>query len=124
RFGGDWLRARVAPATLLRGSALLAALAMTGVLLARDPRLALVGFALVGVGFANVIPVLFSAGSRVPGVGAAQGIAAVSAVAYLGFMAGPPVIGFLAQLTSLTSALYLVVAFAMALALSARRAGG
>jgi hypothetical protein len=36
-------------------------------------------------------------------------------------MAGPPVIGFLAEVSSLTSALYLVVAFAAALALSAGR---
>ena len=121
RFGGDWLRARLAPATLLRASALLAALAMTGVLLARSPQWALAGFALVGVGFANVVPILFSAGARVPGTSAAQGLAAVSSLAYLGFMTGPPVIGFLAQITSLTAALCLVVVFAVALALSARR---
>jgi len=58
----------------------------------------------------------------VPGVDPAQGIAAVSAVAYLGFMSGPPVIGFLAQISSLTAALYVVVVFAAGLAASARRA--
>jgi len=123
RFGGDWLRARVAPARLLRASALVAALAMLCVLLTRDPWVALVGFALVGVGFANVVPLLFSAAARVPGTNAANGIAAVSAVAYLGFMTGPPLIGMLANVSSLTSALYLVVGFAVALALFARRAG-
>jgi predicted MFS family arabinose efflux permease len=123
RFGGDWLRARVAPARLLRASALVAALAMVCVLTTRQPWVALVGFALVGVGFANVVPLLFSAASRVPGTHAADGIAAVSAVAYLGFMAGPPLIGMLANVSSLTAALYLVVGFAVALALFARRAG-
>ena len=123
RFGGDWLRARVAPARLLRASASVAALAMVCVLSTRRPWVALVGFALVGVGFANVVPLLFSAASRVPGTSAAHGIAAVSAVAYLGFMAGPPLIGMLAGVSSLTTALYLVVGFAVVLALSARRAG-
>jgi len=123
RFGGDWMRARVAPARLLRASALVAALAMVCVLLTRDPWVALVGFALVGVGFANVVPLLFSAASRIPGTPAAEGIAAVSAIAYLGFMTGPPLIGMLADVSSLTSALYLVVGFAVALALFARRAG-
>lgn len=85
--------------------------------------MALAGFACVGVGFANVVPMLFSAASRAPGTHAADGIAAVSAVAYLGFMAGPPLIGMLANVSSLTSALYLVVGFAVALALFARRAG-
>ncbi|WP_286667381.1 MFS transporter [Variovorax flavidus] len=122
RFGGDAMRARFAPAVLLRGSALLAAASMTLVLLTDMPWLALAGFAGVGVGFANVVPILFAASARVPGVEPARGIAAVSAAAYLGFMAGPPVIGFVAQVSSLTVALYVVVAFAAALAASARHA--
>jgi predicted MFS family arabinose efflux permease len=124
RFGGDALRARFAPAVLLRWSALLAAASMALVLITDMPWLALVGFAGVGVGFSNVVPILFSASARVPGIEPARGIAAVSAAAYLGFMAGPPVIGLLARLGSLTAALYLVVVFAVALAASARYANG
>ncbi len=120
RFGGDAMRARFSPAALLLGSGLLAAAAMTLVLLTDLPWLALIGFAGVGVGFANVVPILFGASARVPGVEPATGIAAVSAVAYLGFMAGPAVIGLLARATSLTAALYVVVVFAAALAASAR----
>jgi predicted MFS family arabinose efflux permease len=120
RFCGDAMRARFAPAMLLRGSALLAAASMTLVLLTDAPWLALVGFAGVGAGFANVVPILFAASARVPGVEPARGIAAVSAAAYLGFMAGPPVIGFLAEVSSLTAALYVVVAFAVGLGASAR----
>ena len=122
RFGGDALRARIAPAPLLRGSAVLAAAAMALVLLTDRPWLALVGFAGVGVGFANVVPILFSAAARVPGIDPARGIAAVSAAAYLGFMLGPPAIGLLARISSLTLALWLVVGFAAALAASARHA--
>jgi predicted MFS family arabinose efflux permease len=122
RFGGDAMRARFSPAVLLRGSAMLAAAAMALVLLTDRPWLALVGFAGVGVGFANVVPILFSAAARVPGIDPARGIAAVSAAAYLGFMAGPPVIGFLARISSLSLALWLVVGFAVALAASARHA--
>jgi predicted MFS family arabinose efflux permease len=122
RFGGDWIRARVPPASLLRGSALLAAAAMALVLWTRQPWVALVGMALVGVGFANVVPILFSAAARVPGVSAAHGIAAVSSVGYLGFMTGPPVIGVLAQWSSLTAALGVVVLFAGVLAAASRRA--
>jgi fucose permease len=123
RFGGDALRARFAPAVLLRASGWLAAAAMTLVLLTDSPWLALAGFAGVGVGFANVVPVIFAAAAKVPGVDPTRGIAAVSAAAYLGFMAGPPVIGFIAQLSSLTAALAIVVVFAVALAASAAHAG-
>lgn len=122
RFGGDALRARFAPAALLRTSALLAAASMTLVLWAEAPWLALVGFAGVGVGFANVVPILFAASAKVPGVEPSRGIAAVSAAAYLGFMAGPPVIGLLARVSSLTAALSVVVVFAIALAASSRYA--
>ncbi|WP_236698535.1 MFS transporter [Xylophilus sp. Leaf220] len=122
RFGGDWVRARVAPAVLLRASALLAAFAMVVVLLATAPWLALVGFALAGIGFANVVPLLFTAAAKVPDSSPAHAIAAVSSLGYLGFMGGPPIIGFVAQWTSLGAALWLVVVFAVVLALGARRA--
>ncbi len=119
RFSGDALRARFAPARLLQASAALAAAAMTLVLWTDLPWLALVGLAGVGAGFANVVPVLFAAAARVPGVDPTRGIAAVAAAAYLGFMAGPPVIGFVARASSLTTALGIVVVFALALAASA-----
>jgi predicted MFS family arabinose efflux permease len=122
RFGGDALRARFRPATLVRASALLAAAAMTLVLVTSTPWVALVGFAGVGIGFANVVPILFAASAQVPGVEPARGIASVSAAAYLGFMAGPPMIGFLARVSSLTAALCVVVAFALALAAAAGQA--
>jgi len=123
RFAGDALRARFAPSTLLRASALLAAASMTLALLVKLPWIALAAFAGVGVGFANIVPILFAAAARVPGVAPSQGIAAVAAAAYLGFMAGPPVIGFVAKLHSLTAALYLVVVFAVVLGVFARHAG-
>ncbi|RDI25965.1 fucose permease [Pseudacidovorax intermedius] len=119
RFGGDALRARVPSTRLLAGSALLAAASMTVGLLTHSPWVALAAFAGVGLGFANVVPLLFAAAARVPGVEPARGIAAVSAAAYLGFMAGPPVIGLIAGASSLTHALSVVVLFALALAMSA-----
>ena len=91
-------------------------------LLTPSPWVALAGFAGVGIGFAHVVPVLFAAAAQVPGVAPARGIAAVSAAAYLGFMAGPPVIGFLARGSSLTAALGVAVVFALALAMTASRA--
>ena len=123
RFAGDALRARFTPKALLRTSAVLAAASMTLVLVVDVPWIGLVGFAGVGIGFANIVPILFAAAARVPNVAPSQGIAAVAAAAYLGFMAGPPVIGFVAKLHSLTAALYLVVIFAATLAVFARHGG-
>ena len=122
RFGGDWVRARLAPRRLLRASGLLAAAGMALVLAVPSTGVGLVGFGLVGLGLSNVVPMLFSAASQVPGVSAAHGIATVSGVGYLGMMAGPPLIGLIAERSSLTAGLVVVVAFAAFMALSAKRA--
>lgn len=122
RFGGDAVRARTSPVTLLRASGALAAAGMLLALLVPMPAAGLAGFALVGLGFANVVPVLFTSAAKVPGVTPAHGIAAVSSVGYLGMMAGPPLIGVVAEHSSLTIGLSTVVVFAVVLAAAARRA--
>lgn len=123
RFGGDALRARVPEPALLRGGALVAGVAMAALLLIGHPWVALVGYALVGVGLALVVPILFNAATRVPGVSRAAAIASVSSIGYSGFLVGPPLIGSVAQAVSLTAALSLVVVAMVALALGARRVG-
>jgi fucose permease len=124
RFGGDWVRARVAPATLLRASGVLAAVGMALALAVPNPYVALFGFALVGLGFANVVPILFSAAGQQPGIAPAHGIAAVSSVGYFGLMAGPPLIGFIAEARSLTVGLVVVIFFGIVVAAFARRSLG
>jgi hypothetical protein len=66
--------------------------------------------------------VLFSAAAHVPGVTPAHGIAAVSSLGYLGMMAGPPLVGIVAEASSLTLGLATIVLFAAVLTLAARRA--
>ena len=122
RFGGDWVRARMSGTKLMRLSGVLGAAGMALALAVPSPSVALAGFALVGLGLSNVVPVLFSAASQVPGVSSAHGIAAVSGVGYLGMMAGPPLIGLIAEHSSLTTGLLVVVVFAVFMALTAKRA--
>jgi len=122
RFGGDRVRARWAPVTLLRASGALAAAGMAAALLLPWAPAVLVAFGAVGLSLANVVPVLFSAASRQPGVAPAHGIAAVTSVGYLGMMAGPPLIGVVAHATSLGTGLVAVAVFAAAMALAAQRA--
>ena len=121
RFAGDPLRARFSEQRILLVGATLAALAMAAVLLAAEPWIAMVGFALVGAGLAPVAPILFNAATRVPGVSRAAAIAAVTSIGYSGFMIGPPLIGSIAQATSLTVALSTVVLGAACLAIGSRK---
>jgi hypothetical protein len=64
---------------------------------------AVLGFALAGLGIANAVPLLFSAAGRVPPAG--PSLAAVFTVGYTGFIVGPPLIGFVADAVGLPAAL-------------------
>ncbi|WOB10372.1 MFS transporter [Piscinibacter gummiphilus] len=121
RFGGDWVRDRVAPAVLMSSSAALAAVSMAAVLLIAHPVATLIGFALVGLGFANVVPVLFGTAAKLD-ANPAHGIAVVASVGYFGMMAGPPLIGVIAEHSSLSVGLASVAVFAAILALAAPKA--
>ena len=110
RFGGDWIANRVGPGWLLRGSATLAAMGLGGGLLIVTPTAAIVGFGLVGLGIANIIPVLFSAAGKIQGMQAGTALAAVASMGYFGLLTGPPLIGFVAEISSLPVALGLVSA--------------
>ena len=120
RFGGDALRARISAARLLAASAALSSLAMAVVLAWPSVPVALVGFTVVGLGLANVIPILFVTAARVDGASPAAGIALVSSFGWIGEVIGPPLVGGVAQISSLSWALMLVVLASAALALSAR----
>jgi hypothetical protein len=103
RIGGDALAARVGAEGLLRGGAALATIALGGLLAAGTPAVALPGMALVGLGVANGVPLLFSAAGRTSAPGPA--IAAVSTMGYVAFLGGPPFLGFLADGIGLPGAL-------------------
>jgi MFS family permease len=105
RVFGDWLNHRLGAATLMQGGSALAGLALGGMLLVAEPALAIGGFFLVGIGVANGVPLVFSAAGHAPAGESGPNIAAVSSMGSIGFLAGPPFIGFFAEATSLPLAL-------------------
>ncbi|MCB1884107.1 MAG: MFS transporter [Geminicoccaceae bacterium] len=121
RFTGDRLRARIDDGRLLVLSALVAAAGLGGGLLIPYPAALVLGLGLMGFGMANMVPLLFVAGARVPGIGPSVGLAAVATVGYMGFMAGPVVIGGIAQGLGLKVALLLVALGVLCIALAAPR---
>lgn len=121
RLGGDVLRERWPVRQLLGGGALLAGVAMLAVLLLAHPGVALLGFALVGMGLALVVPMLYTAATWVPGLPRAQAIATVSSIGYAGFLLGPPLMGGIAQLLNLSAAMGVVVVACAALTWGASR---
>jgi len=57
-----------------------------------------------------VVPLAFGSGGRVAGVSPGAGVATVTGLGYLGFLVGPPAIGFTAQALNLRWGLGIVVA--------------
>jgi MFS family permease len=121
RFGADALRMRWPEARVLAVGGALAALAMALLLWWAQPWVALAGYALVGIGVASAVPILYAAATCIPGVPRAQGIAAVSSIGCIGFMLGPPLVGALAKAVSLSAAMGVVVVASALLALLARQ---
>jgi len=109
RFIGDAITLRIGRAWTIRAGGSIAALGLAVVVAAHTPYAALAGFALAGAGFSSIIPLVFAAGGRIPGVGEGAGVATVSGLGYLGFLVGPPAIGFISEASSLRAGLGLLV---------------
>lgn len=122
RILGDRLARRLGPVALARAGGLVAALGLTAGLLAGSAPVGLAGFAAMGAGLGVVVPLLFRAAGSTPGVSTSVGIATVSTIGWLGFLAGPPAIGFTAGAVGLRAALFIVVAVIASLLFLARSA--
>jgi len=83
-------------------------LGIATVLLATLPLVALVGFVLIGLGSANLVPIFFSVAGRQTVMPASLAIASVTTIAYSGVLVGPAMIGFAADLMSLPMAFWLL----------------
>jgi MFS family permease len=117
RLFGDRLVDRLGPELVVRAGGGIAAIGFGVGLLVAEPVAGIIGFACLGAGMSGVVPIVFRASGHVPGMAAGVGLAAVSTMGYLGFLVGPPTIGGIAQLTSLPSALVVLVLLAAIVAL-------
>lgn len=117
RFTGDalvnWIGSRPA---LIQGG-MIAAAGMLAVVLFPSPVTTLVGFGCAGWGIATAIPSAMHAADELPGMHAGSGLTIVTWMMRLGFFAGPPLIGMLADATALRWALLVVPACAFAMLL-------
>ena len=103
RLAGDRLTDRAGPVRLVRASAGIASVGFLAALLAGHVPAGLAGFALLGVGLSVIVPSVFTAASRIGTPG--PNLALVTSTGYLGMLAGPALIGGLAEAVGLPSAL-------------------
>ena len=100
RFMGDAVSEKLGSVKIIAIGAILA-LAGYGLVLTENTYLAIAGFALGGLGFSVMIPEVFRIGGNVKGVDSSKGIAFIAGTGYAGFLCAPPILGFLAETSSL-----------------------
>jgi Na+/melibiose symporter-like transporter len=116
RFAADPLRTRFGNVVLVRGGSLVAAGGLGVGLLIHEPAAAIAGFALLGLGLAAVVPIAFAAAGEIDPRATGRLVGRVATVGYVGSVAGPIAIGWLAEATSLRTSLGLVVLLALTIA--------
>ena len=108
RFLGDWLATKWGIRRILQISGTLTAAGLLTAILFPWLFPALAGFLLVGAGVSSVVPLVYSAAGRSKVLSPGVALAAVSTIGYLGFLVGPPFIGFIAQAFNLRVSLGLI----------------
>lgn len=118
RFLGDRLATRFGTRAIVISSGLIASLGLSSGLLIGGMPGVIAGWIFLAAGSSTVFPLIISmAGKMAKGrfadrMAPAEGMAMVSGVAYFGFLAGPPVIGFFANIVGLRWAMMIPAALA------------
>ncbi|MHA6268291.1 MFS transporter [uncultured Aliiroseovarius sp.] len=113
RLAGDRVTLHLGPVPTARLAGVIAASGVALAISVATYPVALVGFALMGVGYAVIMPLAFSRATSDPDLSPGKAVAGLATLGYGGLLMGPPVIGFIAQASSLR------VGFVLLLALSA-----
>jgi MFS family permease len=122
RFMGDFAVRRLGRVRTIQLGGSLSAFGLALAMLVPQPLPAAIGFALVGIGLANVVPVLFSTAGQIPGIPPSMGVAMVATLGYAGLLLGPPLIGFGGDLVSLRAMLGVLILFTLVIIIMSHRA--
>ena len=101
RFVGDWLVTKFGVIRILQLSGVLIAGGLLTAVLLPNIATATIGFLMVGFGVSSVVPIVFSLAGKSGNMSPSAALASVSTISFLGFLIGPPIIGFVAELSSL-----------------------
>ena len=105
RFGGDSMKARFGAVAIARGCGSAALVGLLIVLFAPSTLVALIGFGAIGIGVSVGFPLAVTASAGLTDRPAAASVAILSFMALLGFLVGPPVIGFVGEFWGLRTGL-------------------
>ena len=124
RAVGDTLTMRFGAVALARAGGVLAVVGVAAALGSSHALPVVIGFGAVGAGLSIIFPMVLAAAARSPGLVPGAAIAMVSMCGYSGLLAGPPLIGAVASVTSLRGGLALVMVTSALVLVLARAVGG
>jgi MFS family permease len=111
RFAGDRLAQKFSRKKMVQASGVLIFVGMLLAVLLPYLVTAVIGFSIVGLGVSTIIPLLYSTvGKADLKVSKGMAIATVSSISFSGFLLGPPLIGYIAQLAGLQYS-FITIAF-------------
>lgn len=101
RFVGDRVVTRFGKQKVLQGSGIIIATGLLVAVIFPEIIPATIGFLLVGIGVSSVVPLVYSSAGKSKTMSPGVALTAVSTIGFIGFLLGPPIIGFIAQAFSL-----------------------
>ena len=110
RFIGDKIITRIGAKKVLQLSGIIITSGLLIAVIFPFVVTATIGFLLVGFGVSSVVPICYAMAGRTKKLAPSLGIATVSSIGYIGFLMGPPMIGYIAQAVSLRLS-FTVIAF-------------
>lgn len=120
RFTGDRIVRALGATRIILFGGLLAAAGLFLATFAPGWEAALVGYALVGAGCSNIVPVLYTAVGKQTVMPESIAVPAITTLGYAGILAGPAVIGFVAHASSLSFAFGLMATLLVAVAIGGK----
>lgn len=109
RLSGHFFIEKYGVVNIVKGCSLFSIFGALLIILVSSAELALVGFALMGIGYSVIVPLVFSKAASINQQKSGSAIAFVATFAYGGMLCGPVIIGLIAHHTTLKSALFLLV---------------
>ena len=122
RFIADWFAHRFGLKRTLQVSGSLTASGLLVAIIFPYFYTAMAGFLLVGAGVSSVVPMVYSAAGRSKTMSAGVALAAVSTIGFIGFLVGPPVIGFIAGLATLRASFAFIAVMGISVVVLSTRA--
>ncbi len=101
RFIGDIVVTKMGKQRVLQGSGIIITIGLLVAVIFPTLVSATIGFLLVGLGVSSVVPLVYSSAGRSKTMSAGVALTAVSTIGFLGFLLGPPIVGFMAEAFSL-----------------------